>query len=388
MANMPVSEMRILALMGSVLAYGSERANLETLAALRDQGAQVLLLVSDAEYAFEFRDYAVSRGFDICPAPCISPPRSYSKTRPIIDLPVGIARASIAFLKVHKAFKPTHIHAANQLFILNVMPALAMVKTPLVYRCGDAPIQHNAVWRATWRFINRRAARFGAVSRYIAERMVDAGTPREKITVVYSRPPRRNVAPARARREATLNIGFVGQVIAEKGVGLLVEAFEPIARAFPEARLLIAGRIWEDWDGEPWGKALRDLTLANPALVDRVEFLGFVEDIPGFLARCAVLVAPTLKEEPMGNVVMEAKQAGVPSIIFRSGGFPEVIQHGVTGYVCAEKSAAALTEAMATYLRDPAAAKRQGKAARQSLKKFGVDDFDAHWAAIYQQAAA
>ena len=381
------SEMRILALLGSVTVYGAERANLEVLGALRDQGATVLVIVNSADYAQEMRDYVAALGFESRSSPFISPPRPYNKTNPLIDLPIGIARASLAFLKIHSDFKPTHIHVCAQLWVLNFIAALALVRTPVVYRCGDAPVLHNRTWRMTWRFIAWRAARFGAVSRFIADRMSAAGVPADRITVVYSRPPRRLVRPERQGSGGAFNIGYVGQVTEHKGVGLLVQAFKALSADFPNARLLIAGRIHEDWDGEPWNRTLKQDSLGDPALAGRVEFLGHVEDVPGFLARCAVHVAPTLTDEPMGNVVMEAKQAGLASIIFRSGGFPEVIEHGKTGYICEPKAADALEAALRSYLEDPAEAERQGKAAEASLKTYGVDRFAERWEQIYAQAA-
>ncbi len=384
---MAPADMRILALMGSVVAFGSERANLEALNALRDAGAKVLLIVSDAPYAGEMRDYAAQQGFDMVQAPYIRAPRPYTRSNPLVDFPVGMARAAAAFFRINRDFRATHIHAGNQLYVLNFMLALALTSTRLVYRCGDAPSLHNAIWRMSWRFISRRATRLAAVSRYIAERMVEAGTSADKITVVYSRPPRRTSAAVRPKKVTGFNIGYVGQVIESKGVAVLAQAFEQVAAEYPKARLLIAGNISE-FEGESWGKAFRTQVLANPALAGRVEFEGFVEDIPAFLTRCAITVAPTLTEEPMGNVVMEAKQAGLASIIFRSGGFPEVIEHGVTGYVCAVKTADCLAEALRSYLADTAAARRQGEAARESLASLGVDRFDETWQAIYAKAAA
>ncbi|MEI7931906.1 MAG: glycosyltransferase family 4 protein [Alphaproteobacteria bacterium] len=379
--------MRILALFGSVHPYGSERANLEVLRALRDKGANVLLVVNDADYAFEVRDFAAAAGFETISAPYLVPPRPYNKSQPLIDLPIRIARASIKLMGIHSRFKPTHIHLSSQLFVLNFLPALALFRTPIVYRCGDAPVLHNATWRATWRFITWRAARFVAVSRFILERMTAAGVPPDRVTVIYSRPPRRLVTQERHSAETTFNVGYVGQVIAQKGVGLLIEAFKSVCADFPKARLLIAGRIHEEWEGEPWNRALKYETLADPVLGGRVEFLGHVEDVPGFLSRCAIHVAPTLTEEPMANVVIEAKQAGLASIVFRSGGFPEVVEDGVTGSVCPEMSAEALAAALREYLSDPALAKHQGKAARASLTDFGIDVFAERWEEVYAQAA-
>ena len=379
--------MRILALIGAVHPFGSERGNLEVLSALKSRGAKVLVVVHNADYAFEMRDYARARGFEIVEAPMISLPRWYSRVRPLIDLPIGIVRGSLAFLRIHRDFRPTHIHACQQMFVLNFLLGLMLVRTPMVYRSGDAPLLHNRTWRMVWAYVARRAARMGVVSRFIAAKAVAAGVEEDKITVIYSRPPQRPASVASAKKTSTFDIAFVGQVIEGKGVGVLVEAFQRVLPDYPKARLFIAGRIWEDWVGETWGKELRDTTMADPALAGKIHFMGFTEKVPDLLATSRIFCAPTLTEEPMGNVVMEAKAAGLASIIFRSGGFPEVIEHGKTGYVCEAKTADALEAALRFYMENPAEADRQGKAAKASLKDYGVDEFAERWEQIYEEAS-
>lgn len=384
---MKPADMHILALMGSVVMLGKERANLEVLNALKDQGARVTILATDADYGEDARNYFRDLGFDVVTAPYIVPPRPYHRINPLLNFPPVMAKAFFAFRRVRREVRPTHLHVCSQLAVLNFMPALALDRTPLVYRCGDAPVQHNGIWRATWRFISHRANAFGAVSRYIADLMVAAGAPRERITVVYSRPPRRAPANDVSPPGNGFQIGFVGQVLEHKGPGVLVDAFSRVADDFPDARLRIAGPI-RDQDGVGWGPALVERTMADPKLAERVQFLGQIEDVPGFFASCDITAAPTIAEEPMGNVVMEAKQAGKAAIIFRSGGFPEVIEHGETGYVCEEKSAECLAEALRYYLENPDEARRQGKAAKASLKALGVETFNKTWRKIYEDAAA
>ena len=114
-------------------------------------------------------------------------------------------------------------------------------------------------------------------------------------------------------------------------------------------------------------------------------FVGFVENVPALLRGRAVLVAPTLTEEPLGLVVMEAKVAGLPSIVFPSGGLPEMIEHGVDGFICRDKSVEALTEALNLYLNDPPITLRQGAAAKASLRRLGIDEFATRWLTVYER---
>jgi glycosyltransferase involved in cell wall biosynthesis len=116
-----------------------------------------------------------------------------------------------------------------------------------------------------------------------------------------------------------------------------------------------------------------------------VVFLGFVENVPDLLRSREVLVAPSLVEEGLPLVVMEAKAAGIPSIVFPSGGLPEMIQHGVDGFVCRDKSIGVLVEALKSYLDDPSLATRHGVAARSSLDRLGVPQYASRWLAVYEK---
>lgn len=380
-------DVRILALFGGATKLGMERANLEALAAFREGGATVRILVSDAPWAEDLRQDIVSRGLEIVQCPYLLLPRPERRFNPLFEYPRIITRASAIMLREVARFRPTHFYSCAQLFVLNFAPVLMLTSTPLIYRCGDRPILHSRLFRWLWRFIVARSRTFVAVSHYIADRLVDAGVPRDRITVIYSRPPLRSApTEARAGRSKDFTFVFVGQINETKGPHVLVDAFRGVIDAHPDARLVIAGRI-SDWEGDEWARALRREVQADPDLADRVSFPGFVEDVPALLASGRVAVTPTVTEEPLANVVMEAKLAGIPSIIFPSGGLPETIEHGVDGYICADRTAPALGEALTWYLEHRDAAEVQGHAARLSLQKFGVDCFVDRWRAVLDWGA-
>ena len=82
--------------------------------------------------------------------------------------------------------------------------------------------------------------------------------------------------------------------------------------------------------------------------------------------------------------MIEAKQTAKPSIIFPSGGLPELVTHGIDGYVCHDRSAAALERAFAFYESSPAIARAQGTAANLSLGRLaGTATFAEQWTAVF-----
>jgi glycosyltransferase involved in cell wall biosynthesis len=238
------------------------------------------------------------------------------------------------------------------------------------------------LFRGLWRFIRGRTHRFVAVSGFIADFVAATGVARDRITVIYTRPTSRRVETGKETRQAGgFRFVFVGQISETKGVRVLIEAFRGLVAAHPDARLVIAGRI-SDWEGDAWARDLRDGVNADPVLAGRVDFAGFVEDVPTLLASCDVAVTPTITVEALANVVMEAKQAGLPSIIFRCGGLPEVIEHGADGYISEARTVDGLREALQFYLENRERAVLHGVAARKSLRKFGVDQFVEQWTRV------
>jgi glycosyltransferase involved in cell wall biosynthesis len=299
---------------------------------------------------------------------------------------IAFLRANWRFVRIAQQFRPTHIHAFNQVYVVNYLIGLFLVRTPMIYRAGDEPTRHNMLWRAAWRFVVWRTERFVANSEFVANSLRSSGVRGERITVIYNKPPSR---PALQQRRLQLElpdvsrgICYIGQIAEHKGPHVLVEGFREVAVAYPEARLFIAGRI-SDWEGDAWGRALRGRVEKDALLGASITFLGELEDVPGLLDRCEFLVVPSLFADPSPNVVMEAKQAGRAAIVFPRGGLRELIEHGVDGYICRECTVPALAAALRIYLDDPARGIVQGRAAKASCGRLGVPEFGQKWCAVY-----
>ena len=117
---------------------------------------------------------------------------------------------------------------------------------------------------------------------------------------------------------------FVGRLVAEKGVELLIQAFNEVTKKIPKANLVIVGR-------GPKEKDLRNLQEKLSA--KNIIFIEKVENrfMPNIYAGCSVLVVPSYLE-PFGNVVLEAMACGKPVIGAYVGGIKDTIIHGETGY--------------------------------------------------------
>ncbi|MEM6943424.1 MAG: glycosyltransferase family 4 protein [Pseudomonadota bacterium] len=156
--------------------------------------------------------------------------------------------------------------------------------------------------------------------------------------------------PARSDEAQTgpAMIVFVGRVTVEKGVFLLLEAFETVRKRHPEARLVYAG------DGAAL-ESLRDAVARSPCQ-NAVELLGQVDGDAVFtlLSQATLLACPTLAGFPEGlaQTPLEAALAGVPSVVSDVVPVAEIMGDAVA--VHPEGDANALAETIDTILADPA----------------------------------
>ncbi|MFC4103187.1 1,4-alpha-glucan branching protein domain-containing protein [Paenibacillus xanthanilyticus] len=128
---------------------------------------------------------------------------------------------------------------------------------------------------------------------------------------------------AQPKQEEGRVIFFIGRLVFEKGVQVLLHAAPQILHHVPDARIVIAG-------SGPMEHALRQ-QAAN--LGDRVRFVGFVSDQEksAWMARADVVVIPSLYE-PFGLVALEAMRYRRPLVVSDTGGLASIVEHGVHGF--------------------------------------------------------
>lgn len=382
---MESSAPRILVLFGNVPLLGQERANIETLDRLRQSGCAVRFLIRAEHTATTIQAELRRRGLEFVAVPYYQAVRHGQTPLTWARNIAGILGGSWQLLRHIRSFRATAIHVGSTPNILNFLPALWVTRVPLAFRAGDLPPMHHAVWRLVWRFALWRSALFVCDSKFVQSRLIALGVLERLTTVIYSPAPRRAGMEIRRRRQSQGNAGltvlYVGQISRDKGVHLLVEAAIDQCRARADIRFLIAGDY--EWRNSFAMELIERVRQAG--LPERILFKGFVENIDSLYEQAQVHVCPSLLEEAYGLTVAEAKERGVPSIVFPSGGLPELVTDGVDGLVCPAKSARALREAIDIYADQPALVQVHGGAALASLDRLGVDKFAEKWRLVYEK---
>ena len=382
---------RILAAMDSRAFFGAERANLEILWRMKQSGAEVTALVRDEEWPenLHMRAQLDQRGIAWIKAPFPDYPSSrYKRYWPRVFLrnPGAFARLNAIALRAIRERGITNLHLSTPIQVLSLAWVISRSQVPVTFFCNAEPSLHNRLYRMIWRWMTGRVDRFVCESQHMQRVIAAAGVNAAKIAVIASAAPHRFAAkqvsfPPFGGNGDRIVYGFVGQFTAHKGIAVLLDAFALISALAPDARLLVAGPI-----NEPYARSLVEYWSGFGG-GDRIRFCGSVEDIPGFLAACDIHVAPSIGAEAFGLVVVEAKQAARPSIVFDDGGMAELITEGQDGLIARQKTAAALAEQMLVYAHDRARARADGVRALASLtERLEVDKQDEKWLAAYAAA--
>ena len=147
-----------------------------------------------------------------------------------------------------------------------------------------------------------------------------------------------------SRPDGGVRFGVIGRLAPWKGQMMFLEAF---ATAFPDERggptaVIVGSALFGEDD---YVTNLED-EIARLGLADRVELLGFKEDIATVLSHLDVLVHSSLIAEPFGQVVIEGMGAGLCVVAANAGGPAETITDGVDGLLYEMANSQALTEVL------------------------------------------
>jgi len=263
---------------------------------------------------------------------------------------------------------------------------LRLTGAAVVMRIGNAP-PTSRFYPWLWRWLLRRLAdRFVCNSAFVARELEAFGVPAEKVTIIPNRLSYREETMRPDVMRDPHRIIYVGQVIPEKGVDLLLEAVALLAATRPDVTLDVVGQV-DGWVSDSY-RGYRERLMVRavrPDLKGRVRFLGWRDDVDELYRVAAVHCCPSRPEQREGfpNVVLEAKRAATPSVVFATGPLPELVRHREDGWVSEAITAEALAAGLAYFLDEPDVRERAGRAAAASLQRFSADAFARRWWSVF-----
>ena len=164
----------------------------------------------------------------------------------------------------------------------------------------------------------------------------------------------------------------VGRMVPVKNLRCLFEAIDRLRRRVPEVRLYhIGGDVGDSAESkQPLIRELKQY-CKEKALEEHIVFLGIRDDLSKLLGQFHVFVLTSFSEG-LSLSLLEAQACGLPAVVTAVGGNPEVIQHGVNGYLVPSNDPEAVAERLYQLYIDPEKRRQMGNAARRIVR----DRFD------------
>jgi phosphatidylinositol alpha-1,6-mannosyltransferase len=157
----------------------------------------------------------------------------------------------------------------------------------------------------------------------------------------------------------------VGRLVHRKGQDTLVEAMPRIISQFPDAHLLFVG-VGPHLE-YIHKRAIQLGVLSNISFVGRVPY----QEIPQFIALGEIFAMPSrsrlagLEVEGLGIVYLEASACGLPVVGGKSGGAPDALLEGETGFAVDGRNPIEVSDAILHLLHNPELGAQMGKRGRQ-----------------------
>ncbi len=266
-----------------------------------------------------------------------------------------------------QSFDPDILHATTSRGLSNGLLAIRRLKHPVrvvAYRgtCGHLSWFDPAVWMS---YLHPRVNHIVCVSDAVRRYLRGRGVPASKLSVIYKGHDPAWYSDLPVQDRATFGIppdvpivGFIGNMRPVKGVDVLIRALHALPPDLPLHLLLV---------GEVRDKRLKPLA-ADGRIADRVHFAGFREDAVALAGLFDVSVMPSVSREGLCKVLVECMSRRIPCVASDVGGMPELIEDGVSGLIVPPRDSAALADALARLLQDPALMAALGEAGRRRIE--------------------
>jgi N-acetyl-alpha-D-glucosaminyl L-malate synthase BshA len=143
-----------------------------------------------------------------------------------------------------------------------------------------------------------------------------------------------------------------------KRVGVVLDVFVEIRRRIPAVLVLI---------GDGPDRTALEQRVADEGLGDAVTFAGEQDDLVRWFSAADIFLLPSAQES-FGLAALEAMACEVPGVASAVGGLPEVIEDGVTGYLCPPDAIGLMAQRAIDLLTDPNRLRQMGRAAAEQVR--------------------
>jgi glycosyltransferase involved in cell wall biosynthesis len=307
--------------------------------------------------------------------------------------PLRKLRAVLALRRLYHSVDPAIVHHVTLRLTLLGVVASSGFRFAAVHAIGG--LARRFITPRTRRLL-RRASRLvlrRGLNRRRVMALVQSPEDRDVLTGIGVDPQRIALIPGSGvdadrfrpipEPDGPVTVAFAGRMIADKGVGTLVEAHRMLVDSGIPCELLLAGTpdpadpssipqiVVAGWGGEPG-----------------ITWLGHVDDIAAVWRRAHVAVLPARGGDGVPKSLLEAAAFGRPLIATDVPGCREIVIHEKTGLLVPVDDPGALAAAILRLLRSPPQRVRYGVAARRLVDdRFAADLVGQAVVALYRGLA-
>ena len=236
----------------------------------------------------------------------------------------------------------------------------------------------------------RRTCRVIAVSQAVAESLREQNifsterivTIHNGIDVEHFKQRREVASPKKASR---MRVGMVGHLAPIKGQEEFIQAAKIICQNRKDVDFIIAG---EDKSHRRENRASLEKLIRALGMEDRVQLLGWIDDIASLLGTFDVFVSPS-RAEPFGLSIVEAMAAGVPVVSTASEGAREIINADESGRLVSIGDVEGLAKAVSCLLSDASERDRLSRNASALVRsRFSLERMVDRTEQLYQEVNA
>lgn len=263
----------------------------------------------------------------------------------------------------------------------------------MIYRIGDEPAykglsfyKYNSfVWE---KFVIPKVDTFICISQYIKKTVEKTGRKSQKDIIIYNYPPaRKGNMPDESYKYPKISkdgiiFGYLGQIIQQKGVDLFIKAAIETLKQGSNNIFYIAGSLSYD---SKYAQIIKELIPQEYS--SKFILLDEISNIELFFSKIDILCVPSVKQEPLGNVLVEAKKYKKACIIFPTGGMPELITHQHNGFICKDTTVESLKQGLDYYIKNNHLIVEHNNNSFTSIEELHIDrlSFEEKWKKVIQQ---
>lgn len=170
-------------------------------------------------------------------------------------------------------------------------------------------------------------------------------------------------------------IMFLGRTIPQKGVKELILAFKKL-KNIERSKILIVGS--SNYGEKVENEFEQELAQISEDVKDKIKFTGYIENTNLYKIQNIVDIAvvPSMWEELFGLVVVENMASGLPLVVTRSGGIPEIVNDDCAFIINKDENLIDnMAERLDYLIEHPELRKKMGEHGRQRAKLFGMEQY-------------